>query len=279
MLPYLLSDEPKDGDQGQRKRLGGLKFGQEFMQKFIQLPFRVPGPDIATYDSFIETFSHPLLRGAQSGSPARDLAIKDSDGSPQEKPETPPSDFLPTGAEQIRPPKPRTSPATAKEAEIRKKRELQFGVDSPKIRAAAKMFAETQGTNPRRLKQFVNLMRLQAYIVNSIEFFDPGVQNRPRVTVEQLGKFVAINLQWPALIADFSLDRQFLEELEDYANDRKRAVGNQSAVPIPATSVSRWLNEKGVMSLLKYGIDKERTKLHGQESFPVPVATHLSATH
>ena len=53
------------------------------------------------------------------------------------------------------------------------------------------MVAPALESNPRRLKQFVNLFRLRAYIAGEIGAFDE-VGGRT-LTLPQLGKFVAIS--------------------------------------------------------------------------------------
>jgi len=111
------------------------------------------------------------------------------------------------------------------------------------------MFADTLGTNPRRLKQFVNLFRLQAYIVNEIGLFDRGHAGTPPVTLGQLGKFVAIGLRWPALLVDFAEESTLLGKLQDLAI---------SGVPGSTGTLERWLNERRMQRFLNYGMQKQR---------------------
>jgi hypothetical protein len=95
-----------------------------------------------------------------------------------------------------------TEPASPEQTEARRARALQFQGDSEKVRRVAMMIASALDPNPRRLKQFINLFRLQAYIANELGFFDADQPAGRRVTFEQLDKFVAISLKWPALLAD-----------------------------------------------------------------------------
>ncbi|MFM7438264.1 MAG: formylglycine-generating enzyme family protein, partial [Snowella sp.] len=80
--------------------------------------------------------------------------------------------------------------------------------------------------NPRRLKQFVNLFRLRAYIASDTGLFDEiydtsndAVTNAP-LTLEQLGKFTAISLKWPLLITDLENHPNLLANLEDHGRNR-----------------------------------------------------------
>ena len=97
--------------------------------------------------------------------------------------------------------------------------------------------------------QFFNLFRLQAYIANETGLFDLYADGKRRtaLTLEQLGKFVAISLRWPALLTQLAEDPRLLEKLEGFAINR----------PLPDWKVtereSRWLSEAQLLALLSYG--------------------------
>jgi len=261
LLPYLLTNTPAAGEEASWKRRGGIDFGQTFLQKFIQLPFRVPIPNVETYEEFIRSISgpaamgdyeaNPVSKGFQTGEIPSAVSIDD-------EPAPEPSSAEPIG-EDIRPAMPRVKTPTDEEAATRRNRELQFHGDSPRFRKAATMFAQTLGTNPRRLIQFINLLRLQAYIVNRIGFFDYGADGGTLIAVEQLGKFVALGLQWPALLTEFAARPDFLGEIEDYANGTKKADDEMgSSKPTPPPNVQIWLDQKGMIKFLKYGMEEAK---------------------
>ena len=122
---------------------------------------------------------------------------------------------------------------------------MLFQGDSDKVRAVAMMIATALDPNPRRLKQFINLFRLQAYIVNELGFFDENQPIRP-LSLEQLGKFVAISLKWPAMLADFADKPDLLKELQQLSAANRPTGGS------PATI--RWFGEKKVGTLFQYGM-------------------------
>ncbi|HEY3456765.1 MAG TPA: response regulator [Bryobacteraceae bacterium] len=62
--------------------------------------------------------------------------------------------------------------------------------------------------NPRRLKQFVNIFRLRAFVA-----YETGVLRPGRMTAEQLGKLVAMQLRWPLWTATIFNDPSFLTKL------------------------------------------------------------------
>ena len=245
MLPYLTSQDVETDSDSRAKRRLGLEFGQNFLQKFIQLPFRVPEPNPEQYDDFIRTISVP------SGPrlPVEMAPVKESPATA----EPPSTDTGPAeiGETAVKVSTPLVSPSPA-EVQVRRERELQFGSDSDKVRAAASMFANTLGRNPRRLKQFLNLFRLQAYIANEIGLFDSYEvgKTRPSLTLEQLGKFVAINLRWPALLAQFAQNPTLLHRLEGFATN------NSVADSTPTENEKRWLSEQQLVSLLNFGIEQ-----------------------
>jgi hypothetical protein len=258
ILPYLSPESQATSNESQAKWRAGLDFGQNFLQKFIQLPFRVPEPNPEQYEDFIRTISVPPDTKAATEAAQRSPATV--------KLPSPNEGIAETKRATVIASTPAPDPRSVAELQVRRERELQFGGDSDKVRAVASMFAKTLGRNPRRLKQFFNLFRLQAYIANEIGLFDPGGKGRPSLTLEQLGKFVAISLRWPALLAQFAEDSKLLERLEGFAIEK----------PLPDRSLtereSRWLTEPQLLALLRFGTEQ------GTEGFLLSDYTVFSPT-
>jgi KAP family P-loop domain len=223
LLPYVAADLPVETGLVDWKRRVGLEFGQSFLQKFIQLPFRVPEPNIDHYMPFLQTISAPLLGSVNSGDVPQ--ARADSMDRPLNAP-------LATSPEQRR---------------ARRERELQLTGDSQKVRDVAMMVARELDANPRRLKQFINLFRLQAYIVNELGFFDENRPDAERITFEQLGKFVAISLKWPAVLADFAGQPDLFDELQ-----RPSAAGTPKSA-----AAEQWSEDTKFMNFLRHGTERQ----------------------
>jgi hypothetical protein len=90
--------------------------------------------------------------------------------------------------------------------------------DTAEILEIAKVISKSLEFNPRRLKQFLNVFRLQRFIAvhrGGLKTFvsDPG----QGATVQQLGKFVAILLRWPGLLPDLITFPDLLAELQEAA--------------------------------------------------------------
>lgn len=96
--------------------------------------------------------------------------------------------------------------------------------------------------NPRRLKQFVNTFRLKTYIASRTGLFDdPGTH--ARLTPYKLGKFVAITLRWPLLLADLDSDRELLSNLQQWA---LRGASRELT-----SSELRWFKRQSLINFLR----------------------------
>jgi len=188
LLPYLSIDMPKK--ERTADALQGVTYGYEFIEKFIQVPFVLPEPT----DSDIEK-----LLGGQPQSTTANRA------SGVAQPVTAPPAAQQSGT---------TPPSLAYVT-------LDLGQDAPIFLDVAKMVAPALDRNPRRIKQFVNLFRLRALIADATGLFH-APQSKPRserLTLQKLGKFVAIELRWPLLLAHLEKQPKLLAELERIAID------------------------------------------------------------
>jgi len=121
--------------------------------------------------------------------------------------------------------------------------EFGIGTDSDTILNVALVLASSLESNPRRLKQFLGLYRLRTYLAKRTGLF--AIQDgraRAAVTLEQLGKFTAIELRWPMLLRDASKDDQLLGQLE------------LAALGLGAEQ-DEWIKEPGVRELFRAGLD------------------------
>ena len=259
LLPYLMTQDtsvspdpsgplPSPEPQGSRPSLEaatrrfGLEYGYSFLEKFIQLPFRVPAPQPDDLGRFLTTIS-PESPSAETpaGNGREPAATAASGGTPQ-----------PGGAGETRaggdgqsaaPAKPRVAPEVA--AARRERVRIKFGADSAAVRTVALMVAPALENNPRRLKQFVNLFRLKAYVANETGLFDE-LSGRAQLTFEQLAKFVAVGLAWPALLADLDEDSTLLARLEGSATGRLTLTQDDEWA-------RRWAGRRRLNALLRYG--------------------------
>jgi len=244
LLPYLMPGSVDEN--GKVDPRAGLEYGYTFIEKFIQLPFRVPSPKPANLRDFLAALS-----GRIPESPAS-LADADSGGAGVAGP----ANATPPAGEALTPtdssPTPTSDPVIAGTAgEQRQDRRERFKLilrdDSDTVREAALMAAPALGNNPRRLKQFVNLFRLRTYIACETGAFD-DVDGRS-LSLQQLAKFVALGLAWPGLLTDLVDHSDLLALLH------RVAVGRMEAGWKPGPRESRWVRQPALMELLRHGCE------------------------
>lgn len=96
--------------------------------------------------------------------------------------------------------------------------EVTLGTESPIVRDIADLVAVTLEMNPRRIKQFVNIFRLRAYIASETGMFTDNL------TMHQLGVFVATTLRWPRLLDALYVDPKLLVNI---ANKQPEALNTE----------------------------------------------------
>jgi|GEM_PF-5759498 hypothetical protein len=210
LLPYLyISQQSSPID---RNDLKGLAFGYEFIEKFIQIPFSVPLPAEQNLENLFTSISRPnpvsaersfwnrigdsfvsWFSGRQLGE-LRRLKAPTGPDADSAKGEYPPT----TRQEKI---------------ERREGLKLLATGDSERIQNIVLTMSPVLGNNPRRIKQFINLFRLKVFIAAETGLFDGD----EALTLEQLGKFVAIGLRWPLFISDLETNGELLRQVQDAA--------------------------------------------------------------
>ncbi len=176
----------------------GLAFGYNFIEKFIQVPFVIPEPT----DADIEALLKPRLEG-------HDTSVADEQ-----------SVTTVLSSSQDRPPSSRAYVT------------LDLGADAPVVIDIAKMVAPALDRNPRRIKQFVNLFRLRAMIADATGLFvaTEGTPRSNQLTLQKIGKFVALELRWPLLLADLEEEPGLIGNLQRIA---LRALETELNLPLP----------------------------------------------
>ncbi|MBD2775452.1 GUN4 domain-containing protein [Iningainema sp. BLCCT55] len=110
--------------------------------------------------------------------------------------------------------------------------------------------------NPRRVKQFINLFRLKAFIAASTGLFD-DVQsedfNKQHLTLEQLGKFTVLVLKWPRLLVDLDADHALMKKLQNYALSVSPNFDDYDS------TTKYWGGDAKLVELLRYS-DKQETQ-------------------
>lgn len=108
--------------------------------------------------------------------------------------------------------------------------------------------------NPRRIKKFLNLYRLQVHLANSYDLLE--WQANGALTLQQIGKFVAVTVQWPSITDALAADG-------DLFHDLVAAVEAPDSVADPSPEFTDWQQQDGLSELLRAVPDEpdaERSK-------------------
>ena len=135
---------------------------------------------------------------------------------------------------------------------------VELESDAPLVSKLAMICAPYLDKNTRRVKQFINVFRLQAYLAASVGLLDYdavqtgglGSHQSGSITLEQLGKFIAISLRWPTIVSDLS---EYGDLLRALAKIAENSPSDASAKALPP-ELSHWVENRLLMTLLTTGI-------------------------
>ncbi len=254
LLPYLCPpkgkeksfDDTPDAETNGFDAASGLEFGYSFIEKFIQIPFRIPQPAESGLTGLLDTIS-PMMGEIAATTPALQVGgITSNEMYPA----------LTQGGQTIERPSPRVTggpvsqpsgiPITPAQEERRERIRIAVTKDSVTVRRVVEMVAPALEYNPRRVKQFINMFRLKALIAAETGLFDAPTNplKYKGLTLPQLGKFVAVSLQWPRLLTDLQNDHHLLKELDHWARELPHEV---------KPSLTNWMSRPALKELLSYG--------------------------
>jgi len=207
--PFLFPSET----DAVEKNVASLDFALDYIEKFVQIPFRLPKPDAAAVARYV---------GAITG-----------------------LGNIPKGTEAV---------ATPADAVL-----VTLKADSPDLVPLIECVAPLFGNNPRRLKQFVNLFRLQALIAYQTGQFEAQVSREETLTLPKLAKIVAILQRYPRLAALLRIRPYVLLSLQHQAKRVEMVSGPEGEEDYtrPAYDGSdqdvKWFSQKNeLMDLLEY---------------------------
>jgi hypothetical protein len=148
--------------------------------------------------------------------------------------------------------------------------------DSDTLNRMIEMADEVFDHNPRNVKQFVNMFRLQAFIANETGLFGSWRKStrtdRP-LTIPQLGKFVILCMRWPDFVQDAIEDPELIQNLQSSISGagfgstmsltEEEPRGQETLGPglheggQTNGQIAFWIGEKGLMRLLGFGTHDE----------------------
>ncbi len=280
VLQYL-PKEASDIDPDLLERYAGsrgLAYGYSFIEKFVQLPFQVPRPSRTNFEQYLKDLAKPVS-GQKSPTADPGQATQRSSfwrsiklptlftrrGTTQGETVSPSPDTpLPEGSERTsgvvetggQSPETGTEPTPETEIERVRQYAMEFEQDSELVGEIVLMVAPALDYNPRRIKQFLNVFRLKAYLAYITGLLDSEKQNgavtERGMTLEQLGKFTAISLKWPLLLLALERDRELLDRLCEAAGQWDEPAEDESAKKKQkwSESVRYWSSHRRLRQLL-----------------------------
>ena len=262
ILTYLPSSSVVLDTESQNSEVSSkaLEYGHAFLEKFIQLPFKLPQPSEQNFEDFVRTSSSKKIETSQepqrteSSSMWRQIPLLLRQKQQQQgtkPPKTEQSKAVPT-----------TSASENLASYSRERIKMKVTHDSDTVRDILIMVAPALDYNPRRIKQFINLFRLKAFIGSSTGLFDEVLSvgeesssDQP-VTLEQLGKFTALCLRYPLLQRELEKNETLLGKLHRYTSPCTSS--SSDADPASETEdkmLTYWGNRAQLKELFHKGCD------------------------
>jgi len=195
--------ESLQGYLGDADDPGGLTLGQRFLEKIVQINFRIPRADPKLVQSFVDA-NLDVLGGAPFERPP--ITEEVSEAEQLIEVEQRAGKSLNEAAQAVqaaRPDIPREVVTKAREEVFARSFD-----DSEDVRRAIHMAVQYLGLNPRKIKRFINVFRLQALIANR-----RGLLERREIRLGLLAKWVVIVTRWPDLTAAMMGDPGFVNRL------------------------------------------------------------------
>lgn len=267
LLPYLYEAGRGEGSDGQAPadRLRGLELGYEFIEKFIQIPFLVPRAEEKQLQGYMTAISAAGRDGTGEvgeAAPARRRRLRAWLRRLIPRRSTAAGAPAPEGGDRagVAGETPGAGEATGAQAARREVMKVRASEDSATVRQIVLAVAPALGSNPRRLKQFLNLFRLRTYIAAETGLFDlpEGRSPEEALTLQQLGKLVALGLRWPLLLTDLGCHPGLLATLQEHALGK---LGPLTAPPFPY-----WSSRRDLVTFLKVGCEVPAEAENGQKA-------------
>ena len=260
ILPWLEAPSGREGSGS--KRSDGLRFGYRYLEKFIHVTLMLPSPGRAQMKDFLDRLCGPIVEKAsvlpKIGEEDGNLSLPGDDSLPDQPIDPATPDPLPT-------PPVAGDPGVdmpSEEAIAAARQEVQ-ATETELVRRCAELAAPALGFNPRRLKQFVNLYRLRIRLAVELGVYrhyrEQPVADMKILTLEQIGRLVAIELASPVLTLQIRGDSRFFEKDRPrnahYINSCERNPGLGSLledVPRDVQPDDHWRWNLATVDLVRY---------------------------
>jgi hypothetical protein len=211
--------------------------GVLFLDKIVQIPFNVPRPNKPFIQALVRKITEPERRDL----PVFGLLPRQTIAQRSEEPALAPASTGPPPAGAGAPIAP---PAPAPKID-------RAGFAQEDIREAIGFAADLLKENPRQVKRFINLFRLQVYIAHERRMLS---DRNDGLSPRTLAVWVAWYMQWPEILKMLT-DPASTEELSEHLN----LIGQSTLPPAGDNNIS-WRLKKGSGYLQALGELRTREK-------------------
>jgi len=181
---------------------GRLSLGQRFLEKIVQINFRIPKVDMSRVDYLVNS-SLSRLKEVPSAKPTEKKVMMAEQLIRAEQRE---GKSLAEASHAVQ--KARSDLSSREVKEARQRTFARSFDDSEIVRNAIRKASPMLGLNPRKIKRFINIYRLQALIANRRGLFD----NRPS-GLDCLAKCVILANRWPEIMNYMTGDSGYVARL------------------------------------------------------------------
>jgi len=271
LLPFLnsISGNGENHEQSANNQLmKKLDYGFSFMEKFVQFTFSVPKPSEKILTNFLATISQEKDFQETSkqffGLSSKRISSFKIFFSQKIQKLIPKKWRLGESGAGDNPEQNDQSPQNIEKIS----RELAIfpiidrEISPEDLQKIIEMVAPFFDFNTRRLKQYINALRLKIYIL----YYSVGVtweESQNPLMLEQVGKFTAIILQYPRLLLCIEDDYSLLEKIE---NTARLPDFNDQKIFSKQFDISYWMNESRLKTLISYECSQEKFTLKNKET-------------
>ncbi|MDA2245421.1 P-loop NTPase fold protein [Bacillus cereus] len=260
LAPSTLDEEGKSHPLSVAQQ--GLQYGYSYIEKFIQVPFRVPKPNQTDVKRFLDKVvirPNEIKKNLNIGNKMINVSKRTWAWA-----------FGKNNVNSTASSETTEQEETAMDAKKVHKDDLRVFLDaedSISVKNVIVMITPYLDYNPRRIKQFLNIFRLYAHLSDEL-----GLLRQPKdsegqligLSLEQLGKLIAISLKWPQFMTEAIDNADFIKKFLRFTYDE---VDENIA-----KKFGLWRNEENLIKLLREGcensdgqIDKELIQRFGLE--------------
>lgn len=260
---------------------GNLSLGQRFLEKIIQINFRIPRTDLAIITSFVEA-----TLGSQATEKNRSLtrnAVVEAEELIKAE-QRAGAKSVGEAVEAVQ----KTRPDFSSEVIEQAKQDVMIKSfdESPEVQKAIHEAVPYLNFNPRKIKRFINLLRLQALIAHR-----RGLLQNKQIQLEFLSRWLLIANLWPKAIQALINEKDFAKRLRQAREtkinlDQARMTGNEelqsdneSTLKAYLTDpiVAQLIDETGLISLLD-AVDASNPEMLALYLHLAQIGTDVAAT-